>query len=99
MVFGCRDTGPRSCRISGEVTIDGVPVQEDAISFDIVDPGDLLWECSWGIDLVGGFFGTIKFYGDEQRVLARWLGDRPNQGDEVRRSSSFLRNDLEGRKQ
>lgn len=39
--FGCRDTGPRSCRIYGEVTIDGVPVQEGAISFDIVDPGDL----------------------------------------------------------
>jgi hypothetical protein len=39
--FGCSDTGPRSCRVSGEVTIDGVPVQEGAISFDIVDPADL----------------------------------------------------------
>ncbi len=38
---GCSDSGPRSCRISGEVTIDGVPVQEGAISFDIVDLGDV----------------------------------------------------------
>ena len=38
---GCGETGPRSCRISGEVTIDGVPVEEGAISFEIVDAGDL----------------------------------------------------------
>lgn len=41
MFSGCGDSGPRSCRISGEVTIDGVPVQEGAISFEIVEPGDL----------------------------------------------------------
>ncbi len=39
--FGCSDTGPRSCRISGEVTVDGVPVQDGAISFEIVEPGDV----------------------------------------------------------
>ncbi len=38
---GCSDPGPRSCRISGEVTLDGVPVQEGAISFEIVEPGDV----------------------------------------------------------
>jgi hypothetical protein len=38
---GCSDSGPRSCQISGEVTIDGVPVQEGAISFEIVNTGDL----------------------------------------------------------
>jgi hypothetical protein len=38
---GCSDSGPRTCRISGEVTIDGVAVQEGAISFEIVDAGDL----------------------------------------------------------
>jgi hypothetical protein len=38
---GCRDSGPRSCRISGEVTVDGVAVQQGAISFEIVDASDL----------------------------------------------------------
>jgi hypothetical protein len=38
---GCADSGPRSCRISGAVTIDGVPVQQGAISFEIVEAGDL----------------------------------------------------------
>lgn len=38
---GCGQTGPRNCRISGAVTLDGTPVQDGAIQFDIVKPGDV----------------------------------------------------------
>ena len=38
---GCGKAGPRNCRISGAVTLDGVPVQEGGIQFDIVKKGDV----------------------------------------------------------
>ena len=38
---GCGQSGPRNCRISGAVTLDGVPVQEGGIQFDIVQKGDV----------------------------------------------------------
>jgi hypothetical protein len=38
---GCGKSGPRNCKISGAVTLDGVPVQEGGIQFDIVKKGDV----------------------------------------------------------
>jgi len=38
---GCGRAGPRNCRISGAVTLDGVPVKEGGIQFDIVQKGDV----------------------------------------------------------
>lgn len=38
---GCGKAGPRSCRIYGAVTINGVPAREGTIRFDIVEDGDL----------------------------------------------------------
>jgi hypothetical protein len=51
---GCGKTGPRSCRISGAVTLDGAPVQEGAIQFDIVKDGDV----PGGAVIVGGRYQT-----------------------------------------
>ena len=38
---GCGRSGPRNCRISGAVTLDGVPVREGGIQFDIAKGGDV----------------------------------------------------------
>lgn len=38
---GCGKTGPRNCRISGELTLDGKPVRDGAIQFDITKDGDV----------------------------------------------------------
>ena len=38
---GCGRSGPRNCRISGAVTLDGAPVKEGGIQFDIVQKGDV----------------------------------------------------------
>jgi len=51
---GCGQSGPRNCRISGAVTLDGVPVQEGGIQFDIVKTGDV----PGGAVIVGGRYQT-----------------------------------------
>jgi len=51
---GCGKAGPRNCRISGAVTLDGVPVQEGGIQFDIVKTGDV----PGGAVIVGGRYQT-----------------------------------------
>ena len=51
---GCGKTGPRSCQISGAVTLDGAPVQEGAIQFDIVNDDDV----PGGAVIVGGRYQT-----------------------------------------
>ena len=51
---GCGKSGPRNCRISGAVTLDGVPVQEGGIQFDIVKTGDV----PGGAVIVGGRYQT-----------------------------------------
>jgi hypothetical protein len=51
---GCGKSGPRNCRISGAVTLDGVPVQEGGIQFDIVQKGDV----PGGAVIVGGRYQT-----------------------------------------
>ena len=38
---GCKEKGARNCTISGEVTLDGTPIKEGAISFQPVEEGDL----------------------------------------------------------
>lgn len=52
--MGCGKAGPRNCRISGAVTLDGVPVQEGAIQFDIVKAGDV----PGGAVIIGGRYQT-----------------------------------------
>lgn len=54
VVMGCGKAGPRSCRISGAVTLDGSPVQDGAIQFDIVNTGDV----PGGAVIVGGRYDT-----------------------------------------
>ena len=54
VVTGCGKAGPRSCRISGAVTLDGSPVQDGAIQFDIVNTGDV----PGGAVIVGGRYQT-----------------------------------------
>lgn len=39
--LGCGQRGPRSCHVTGRVSIDGVPVEVGQISFDITTDGDL----------------------------------------------------------
>ena len=51
---GCGKSGPRNCRISGAVTLDGVPVQEGGIQFDIVKKGDV----PGGAVIIGGRYTT-----------------------------------------
>jgi len=51
---GCEKAGPRNCRISGAVTLDGVPVQEGGIQFDIVKKGDV----PGGAVIIGGRYQT-----------------------------------------
>ena len=51
---GCGKSGPRNCRISGAVTLDGVPVQEGGIQFDIVKQGDV----PGGAVIIGGRYTT-----------------------------------------
>lgn len=51
---GCGKSGPRNCRISGAVTLDGVPVQEGGIQFDIVTKGDV----PGGAVIIGGRYTT-----------------------------------------
>ena len=51
---GCGKSGPRNCRISGAVTLDGVPVQEGGIQFDIVKTGDV----PGGAVIIGGRYTT-----------------------------------------
>ena len=51
---GCGKSGPRNCKISGAVTLDGVPVQEGGIQFDIVNKGDV----PGGAVIVGGRYTT-----------------------------------------
>jgi hypothetical protein len=58
---GCGKAGPRNCRISGAVTLDGVPVQEGGIQFDIVKQGDV----PGGAVIVGGRYTTWVSPGDK----------------------------------
>ena len=51
---GCGKAGPRNCRISGAVPLDGVPVQEGGIQFDIVKKGDV----PGGAVIIGGRYTT-----------------------------------------
>ncbi len=51
---GCGKSGPRNCRISGAVTLDGVPVQEGGIQFEIVKTGDV----PGGAVIIGGQYTT-----------------------------------------
>ena len=51
---GCGKAGPRNCRITGAVTLDGVPVQEGGIQFDILKKGDV----PGGAVIVGGRYQT-----------------------------------------
>ena len=51
---GCGKSGPRNCRISGAVTLDGVPVQEGGIQFAIVKTGDV----PGGAVIIGGRYTT-----------------------------------------
>lgn len=40
-ILGCGQRGPRSCHVTGQVSIDGTPVQVGQISFEITTEGDL----------------------------------------------------------
>jgi len=40
-IAGCGDGSPRNCTISGEVTVDGQPVESGSIQFKILEDGDL----------------------------------------------------------
>ena len=52
---GCGKTGPRNCRISGAVTLDGTPVQDGAIQFNIVKKGDV----PGGAVVINGRYQTL----------------------------------------
>ncbi len=58
---GCGKSGPRNCRISGAVTLDGVPVQEGGIQFDIVKTGDV----PGGAVIINGRYQTWVSPGDK----------------------------------
>ena len=45
-IAGCTAQGKRSCEVTGNVSIDGKPVQVGQITFDIVEEGDLSSSCA-----------------------------------------------------